>query len=342
MKKVLSLAVLLAVAFLLPCLAQAQEHGKANTWKIAICPGHGPNTPGKRSAPFTKEVTHTFQGHTVTVKPGEQFREHTANRGISYWQAKILEDMGFQVKRFEFIDLTTSTPEIHDLSVRQNMFREWGANISVENHYNAFGDGQTFNSAKGICTYSHSDAGEARDSMTLAKLVQNHLAKTFNQQNRHTPTANFAMCRCKRTGCQASILIEHAFMTNEQEAIDYFCNPEAWYNYAIATCKGICEYTGVKYTGPEPTTESGKADKAAEPGAGPSLPAGVKAKKGTITAGKSGLLRRAAAGSDQRVGAINYGDSARVIGVTEDGKWFYLNDGSYVNASPSAGTFKAD
>ena len=247
--------VLTLVALLFSGVTFAQEKGKAKTWKIAICPGHGPETNGKRSCPFTKEVTHSFKGHTVTVKPGEQFREHTANRGISFWQAKILEKNGFQVKRFEFIDLTHSTKDIHDLTTRQNMFREWGAHISVENHYNAFGDGRTFNSAKGICTYSHSDPSEARDSMALAKLVQNHLAKTYNQQNRGTPKASFAMCRCKRTGCQASILIEHAFMTNEQEAIDYFCNPEAWYNYAIATCRGICEYTGVKYKGPKQTTE---------------------------------------------------------------------------------------
>ena len=247
--------VLTLVALLFSGLTFAQEKGKAKTWKIAICPGHGPDTPGKRSCPFTKEVTHTFKGHTVTVKPGEQFREHTANRGVSFWQAKILEKNGFQVKRFEFIDLTHSTKEIHDLTVRQNMFREWGAHISVENHYNAFGDAKNFNSAKGICTYSHSDPSEARDSMALAKLVQNHLANTYHQQNRGTPKASFAMCRCKRTGCQASILIEHAFMTNEQEATDYFCNPEAWYNYAIATCRGICEYTGVKYKGPKQTTE---------------------------------------------------------------------------------------
>ena len=247
--------VLTLVALLFSGLTFAQEKGKAKTWKIAVCPGHGPDTPGKRSCPFTKEVTHTFKGHTVTVKPGEQFREHTANRGVSYWQAKILEKNGFQVKRFEFIDLTHSTPEIHELDQRMAMFREWGAHISIENHYNAFGDGWTFNDATGICTYSHSNPDEARDSLALAKLVQKYLAATYNQYDRGTPQTNFIMCQCRQTGCQASILIEHAFMTNEQEAIDYFCNPEAWYNYAIATCRGVCEYTGVKYKGPKPTTE---------------------------------------------------------------------------------------
>ena len=336
MRKRIVLALALAFCCTLTAFAEKKE---AKDWKIAVAPGHGPQTPGKRSCPFTKEVTHEFKGQKVTVKPGEQFQEYYANTGISYWQCEILEKMGFQVKRMEFADREGKQPcEIHDLSVRQDMIRNWGADISIENHFNAFGDGRTFNNAKGICTYSHSFADQVRDSKRLAASVQKHLAASYGQQNRGTPVQNFAMCRCQRTGCQASILIEHAFMTNEQEACDYFCNPEVWYNYAIATCKGVCEYTGVPYTGPEMTAAAKSVPVVLSTSNG-GLPAGVNAKSGIYTAGKAGVKRRSSPGGDSAGPAINWGHEVKVLGVTEDGKWFYIEGGTYVNADPGAGTF---
>ena len=69
------------------------------------------------------------------------------------------------------------------------------------------------------------------------------------------------------------------------------------------------------------------------------LPAGVVAKRGTIKAGPAGLSRRLAPGSNEQKGSLLYGHQAKVLGITIDGQWFYLEDGSYVNANPAVGTF---
>ena len=150
-------------------------------------------------------------------------------------------------------------------------------------------------------------------------------------------------------GGEASILVKYAFHTNPDEAHKYVNSPDAQREYAIAVAKAICAYTGVKYTGleavkppepkPEPPAPAPEPPAPAQPAENSGLPAGVIAKRGTVKAGEKGLICRAGPGSNERVGSVNYGHTARVIGVTADGNWFYLENGSYVNASPTAGTF---
>jgi N-acetylmuramoyl-L-alanine amidase len=46
---------------------------------------------------------------------------------------------------------------------------------------------------------------------------------------------------------KAAILCELAFMTNEHEAVNLMANETFWKECAQEICKGVCEYTGIKY-----------------------------------------------------------------------------------------------
>lgn len=235
--------------------ALARKSPGAENWKIALVPGHEPNTAGVRSCPFTQDVTHSFRGCTVTVKKGEQYHAYYGERGVSYWQARILEDMGFQVLRMNFKDLSQEGEMVKE---RTERVRDWGANLCVEVRWNSFGKGKEYNGGKGVVTSIHKNADEVGDSAALAKRVQKQLASVYGQTNRNggaSITTGARMQSCRETGCKATIVMYCGFMTNQQESEEYFCNPEAWFNYAVASCKAICDYTGVKYTGPEMTTK---------------------------------------------------------------------------------------
>ena len=114
-------------------------------------------------------------------------------------------------------------------------------------HFNAYGDGSSFNSAEGVGTYIHSKASRVGDSKKLAEYVQKNLVKGTKQKNRGINTAELAMCNCTSLGTKASILVELAFMTNLHEATNLMGNSQFWQECAEEICKGICEMEGKTY-----------------------------------------------------------------------------------------------
>lgn len=221
-----------------------------NNMRIAIDAGHGYNTAGKRSPTFLKDITNTFGGHTVTVKKGESFREHVANAGVAYYLAKELERCGVDIFKSGWSGLD-GTKDLADPSIvaRQTAIRNAKCDYVISIHYNAFGNAKTFNNPQGCETFYHAYTYKAIGGKALATAIQAQLINTFPEQvNRGVKnSASFGMCNSLGMNVKASCLIELAFMTNQQEAEDYFANPYAWYKYAVQIAKGICQYAGINY-----------------------------------------------------------------------------------------------
>ncbi|MDO5519333.1 MAG: N-acetylmuramoyl-L-alanine amidase [bacterium] len=215
-------------------------------FKVAIDAGHGSNTAGKRTCKFTKDVK--LSNGTV-IKKGQQYREHYANVMVSDFLATELKRCGISVYKSAWDDKDASDDPDISLSTRQKNIKAAKCNISVSNHFNAYGT--NWNSAQGIGTFYHSSV--YGDSKKLATSVYNQIVKGTSQKKRGIKQQAFAMVNTSRLGVKAAILNEYAFMTNEHEAQDLMANVEYCKECAVEVAKGICNYAGIKYV-PEGNT----------------------------------------------------------------------------------------
>ena len=218
----------------------------ANTMLDAIDAGHGYNTADKRTTPMTVDIEFTGDG-AVDVKKGDRIREHVANVGVAMLLEAELIRCGFQIYRSAYNDSNAFDDEDIALETRQKNIKLKKADYSISVHFNAFGDGNTFNDANGISTYIHSINERVKDSNKLAELVQKELSVDNPQTNRGVQKGSFAMVNCIAMGTKASILVELACMKNEFEAVNYMGYWKYWKACAVRICKGFCNYTGVTY-----------------------------------------------------------------------------------------------
>lgn len=166
--------------------------------KIAIDAGHGSNTAGKRTP--------------------SGYREHYANVVVANYLYDILKanPSHFDVIRTGWDDENYMDDEDTSLGNRQRTIKNNGCSISISIHFNASGNGKTYNNASGIETYYHKT--KYADSKKLATCVQSELIKGTPQKNRGVKQGTLAMCNCSAMGTKASILCELGFMTNLTEA----------------------------------------------------------------------------------------------------------------------------
>lgn len=166
--------------------------------KIAIDAGHGSNTAGKRTP--------------------SGYREHYANVVVANYLYDILKanPSHFDVIRTGWDEENYMDDEDTSLGNRQRTIKNNGCSISISIHFNASGNGKTYNNASGIETYYHKT--KYADSKKLATCVQSELIKGTPQKNRGVKQGALAMCNCSAMGTKASILCELAFMTNLTEA----------------------------------------------------------------------------------------------------------------------------
>lgn len=212
--------------------------------KIAVDAGHGYNTAGKRTPPVPTNVDFDKDGK-VNVKKGDSIREHVAAVGVAYLLVNELKRCGFETIMTGFNDNNPKDDADTPLTERQAAIRDAKCDYSVSIHYNAYGDGTSFNLAEGVGIYIHSTYNGKSES--LAKSVLKYLIQGTKQVNRGISKQALAMCNCKTLGTKASILTELCFMTNEREALQMMGSSAYWKESAQEICKGICEYTGVKY-----------------------------------------------------------------------------------------------
>lgn len=194
--------------------------------KVGIDAGHGSNTAGKRTP--------------------EGYREHWINVKCAYYFEQALKRCGIDTFRVGWDDTNSKDDADIPLGTRQKQIEEEECDASVSWHANAFGNGESFNSAQGVETLIHNNNAYVGDSKKLAEAIQKELVKGTEQKNRGVKTQNLAMCNCSAMGTKASVLIEIGFMTNEYEAdlmkTDAFCKEQA-----EEAAKGTCNYFKVKY-----------------------------------------------------------------------------------------------
>jgi len=210
--------------------------------KINIDAGHGGNTAGKRTPPFPYDVKINDK---ITVKKGEQLKEHIANAGVAYYLEQELKRNGFVTMKTGWNDINGSDDADTPIVDRQKSIKSVKCDYSISVHFNAYGDGKEFNSASGMGIYIHDKY--PGQSKKMAETVLKHLIQNTGQNNRGVNSNALAMCNCNSLGTKAAILIELAFMTNYKEAVAMMANEAYWKECAVKICKGVCEYTGVKY-----------------------------------------------------------------------------------------------
>lgn len=214
--------------------------------KIAVDAGHGSDTPGHRTPPMPIDIDFEKDGK-IDVKKGSSIKEHVASVGVCVRLEEELLRNGFEVIKTGWNDANAQNDENTPLDKRQAAIKKAGCKYSVSVHFNAYGDGSSFNSAEGVGTYIHSKASRVGDSKKLAEYVQKNLVKGTKQKNRGINTAELAMCNCTSLGTKASILVELAFMTNLHEGTNLMGNSQFWQECAEEICKGICEMEGKTY-----------------------------------------------------------------------------------------------
>lgn len=210
--------------------------------KINIDAGHGSNTAGKRTPPMPIDIKINDK---LVIKKGEQFREHIANVGVAYYLEQELKRCGFATMRTGWNDDNAFDDPDTPLADRQRAIAKANCDYSISIHFNAYGDGKSFNSAEGIGVFIHDKY--PGQSKKLAEIVLKHLAGGTKQKNRGVKTDALAMCNCNNMDVKAAILCELAFMTNENEAVNMMANEDFWKECAQEICKGVCEFTGIKY-----------------------------------------------------------------------------------------------
>lgn len=198
--------------------------------RIAIDAGHGSETSGKRTP--------------------DGYREHWANVKVASFFAKAMDRCGVSYIKTGWNDDNSKDDPDTSLSARQKTIKAAGCDYSISFHFNASGDGKTYNTAEGIeILISNKAPG---DSKKMADKIHAQLIKGTNQKDRGVKTQSLAMCNCSVMGTKASVLIECAFMTNKREAdlmqSDSFCK-----ECAEEAAKGFCEYVGIKYVAEQPS-----------------------------------------------------------------------------------------
>lgn len=191
---------------------------------IAIDAGHGSDTAGKRTP--------------------DAYREHWANVKVASFFAAAMDRCNVKYIKTGWNDDNSKDDADISLSKRQSQIKSAQCDYSISFHFNACGDGKTYNSGEGIETLIHSSY--PGDSLNLANAIQKYLIQGTEQKNRGVKKQALSMCNCKTMGTKASVLIECAFMTNKREAelmkSDAFCR-----ECAEEAAKGFCEYAGVQY-----------------------------------------------------------------------------------------------
>lgn len=144
-----------------------------------------------------------------TGATGNGLREQDVTYAVSKALAEKLEAVGVSTKlsrekKGNILGINTST----SLSARATMANNWGADLFISIHCNAYSN----TSAKGTEVYAYSTSSKA---YPIAEKICNAICNKLGTTNRGTKTASFAVL--KKTDMPA-MLIELGFITNTSDA----------------------------------------------------------------------------------------------------------------------------
>ena len=197
---------------------------------IILDDGHGDKTLGKRTPIFPD---------------GTFMHENDFNSAVVALTYKKL-------KRIPNVDVAFTAEENYDIPLpvrvrranqawqeHQNYFgKENSKCILISVHANAYGDGKTFNNAKGVSTFCCSSPPAER---RLAETIHKHLKGGTTQIDRGVQEICFDILRGNMTSC----LVECAFMTNLEEA-NLLKQEDFRQECADEITEGILEYFGIE------------------------------------------------------------------------------------------------
>jgi N-acetylmuramoyl-L-alanine amidase len=186
------------------------------SYLVALCDGHGMETPGKRTP-------------AIPQLGGRVIKENEFNRAV----VKLLD---VELKRCGFRTLLVA-PTDYDtpLATRTNLANSKGADLYVSCHYNAGG-------GEGIETFAYPGSTKGRRA---AEIIHKYVKLAVPRKDRGVKTANFHVLRETH---MPAVLIEYGFMDDPGlEEAAQMIDPKVQKAFAVATAKGICEYFGVKY-----------------------------------------------------------------------------------------------
>lgn len=136
-------------------------------------------------------------------------------------------------------------PEVQDVSISTRVVRANRANLSllITFAYNAYGTGDSFNSAEGIEVYYSPYNRYASESRQLSEEIFNSLVENTDRTGRFVGRLSVGVL--SNVNCPSS-LIEAGFMTNFAEA-KLMLNPMFVTSVGEATCEAVCKYLNVNY-----------------------------------------------------------------------------------------------
>ena len=185
---------------------------------IAICDGHGAETPGKRTPffPGTKQFMH----------------ENMFNEAVTGYLKTNLERCKFRTLMVAPTDADTP------LKTRVDMANKAKADLYISVHANALNG--IWGPQEGLSVYHYPGSVKSK---AAALIIHRFLAKGTKQKDRGILTANFYVLR---ETDMPSVLVECAFMDNLKEA-QLLLTDAFRQECADEICQGICEYFGVAY-----------------------------------------------------------------------------------------------
>lgn len=137
-------------------------------------------------------------------------------------------------------------PELTDIAVAERVRRINRQNLTllITFGYNAFGSGNTFNTAQGISTFYSVRNIKAIQSRMLAEDVYEQLIQGTEQRGRGVQ--NLSDVGVLQSVNCTSALVEPGFMTNFAEA-KLMLDPDYQTEVAEETCHGVCDFLGQNY-----------------------------------------------------------------------------------------------
>lgn len=197
------------------------EESNLATYYIGANDEHGQNpfTQGKRT-PIMPYLNVPFYENQFNRPTKNKFIEACLRNGFAAYDVK---------------------PELTDVSIGERVRRINRQNLTllVTFGYNAFGSGNTFNSAQGISVFYSARNVNANLSRMLSEDVYEQLITGTTQRGRGVSTLTDVGV-LQSVNC-TSTLVESGFMTNFEEA-KLMRDPDYQTEVAEETCRGVCVF----------------------------------------------------------------------------------------------------
>jgi len=253
---------------------------------VLIDPGHGAETPGKRS-------------------PDGSLREYEFNRDVASRLQKKLQAVGINAR------LTVTDDTDMPLKQRTNLARELKRRgydvLLVSIHANAAGNG--WGPARGIETFTNDLAKQ------LAELIQQRLIQETGLSNRGVKQADLHITRETARYGIPGVLCELGFMTNKDECA-LLKTPEYREKCAVAIAQAISQFYGMNFH--ESTDNSRSKQAAVDNSCAIEVNGKLLSVRGILRDGKSLLPVRAVAEEVGKGEVVGWCDASRT--VTLNGK----------------------